>query len=154
MDHLKKPVVVKGFKDENYPYFFRNDEIAGGKQTYIVQKASSVGQALAICDRWKREKFNITDATNELLYYVPYIKYMYNSNNDIEMIKVIPDDEDSEDDDDRDRKDPKDSEYNKHDKHDKSYYHDREYEILMYLKDGRVNIVALLPYSHKENEDF
>ena len=137
MDHLKKPVIIKGFKDENYPYFFRNDGISNGKQTYIIQKASSVGQALAICDRWKREKFNITDSTHELLYNVPYIKYLYNSNNDITKIKVTPEDNEEDDDDNK-----------------VTYYHKRDYEILMYLKDGRVNVVAMLPYNHKEKEEL
>lgn len=141
---MERPVIVKGFKDENLPYFFRNDDIAEGKQTYIVQKASSIGQALAICDRWKREQFNITDSTTELLYHVPYTKYLYDSNTKIVMLKVTPDE------DKKDKKEDK-KEEKMINRVIEKFYHDRDYEILMYKKDGRINVVALLPYTHGEN---
>jgi hypothetical protein len=78
-----RPIVLTNFKEEYYPYFFHNASIEKGEVLYIVQKAKSVGQALAICATWKREKFNPTDETIEILYDVPYIKYLYNDNNDI-----------------------------------------------------------------------
>jgi hypothetical protein len=131
MSFLKTPVQLKGFDTSNYPYFFKNELISKGKQTFIVQKANTISQALAICDVWKRKNFNVTDSTENTLCDVPYIKYLYNGSNNIEKIKVIPQDWEEE------------REY------DGEFFHNRDYEILLYKNDDKIYIVSLLPYHEK-----
>ena len=72
--------------DKKYPYFLKNPNI--DNNVYIVQRASSILNALYILDVWNREKFNIGEIDRYIYVNIPYTKYLYNSNNNIQEVKI------------------------------------------------------------------
>ena len=83
--------------------------------TYIVQRAFNIPNALYIISVWNMDRFNI----GEIDKYVddvniPYTKYLYNGNNNITKVEINGGDDDS--------------------------------KILIYKKDGLVNVVSLLKF--------
>ena len=82
------PIILKSLIQNNkYPYFFKNENI--DDNTYIVQNALDVSNALYIIDVWNKEQYN----TGEIDRFIDpsiisYNKYLYNGNNKITKIKV------------------------------------------------------------------
>jgi len=85
---IKKPIVLKTLQSQmKYAYFLKNENI--DNNTYIVQKAFNIPNALYICDIWEREGYNIMEIDRYIDdKNISYTKYLYNKNTDITKIDV------------------------------------------------------------------
>jgi len=84
---MSRPIVLKPLKEEHkYPYFLKNENI--DNNTYIVQKAYNIPNALYILDVWNREKYNSGEIDRYIDVDIPYTKYLYNSNTKITKVDV------------------------------------------------------------------
>ena len=84
---MSHPIVLKSSSEEQkYPYFFKNENI--DNNTYIVQKAHSISNALYIIDVWNREQYNVGDIDRDIEVDIPYTKYLYSRNTKIKKADV------------------------------------------------------------------
>jgi len=87
METRTTPIILKTLtQDKKYPYFFKNENI--DNNTYIVQRAYNIPNALYIIDVWNSERYNIGEINKYIDIDVSYNKYMYNGNNKITKIEV------------------------------------------------------------------
>jgi hypothetical protein len=86
--YSNRPKVLPKLNDDyTYPYFFKNENI--DDKTYIIQKSSSISNALYVLDIWNKEGYNIGETENG--YFddkFSYTKYLYNANNDIVKVDI------------------------------------------------------------------
>lgn len=94
MESKNTPIILKTLvQDKKYPYFFKNENI--DNNTYIVQRAYSISNALYIIDVWNNERYNIGDIDKYIDIEIPYTKYLYNGNNKIEKVEINGGDDDT-----------------------------------------------------------
>lgn len=84
---MSRPIILKTLNQEKkYPYFLKNENI--DNNTYIVQRAYNIPNALYILDIWNREKYNIGEIDRYIDVDISYTKYLYNTNTDIKKVDV------------------------------------------------------------------
>src|SRR5271154_5604730 len=65
-----------------YPYFFKNKDI--GNETFIIQNAKNIPNALFILEIWNKYGYNIGQIERYTPDSIPYTKYLYHSKDHIE----------------------------------------------------------------------